>query len=187
MDNLFEVLIYLIIIISFLSSLFKKKEQPKTTQKPERPQTTYQNNESDGFSEFESDSAQTEASGYDILSEIENIFNQELGRPKAQTESLPKQVSTANERSLEQESVNYDRFELERKAAIETQKRFQRDEIKIDSKTEKAALMFEELLNKQRAKTVIANPLIKKIKNPRMIKDYILVSEILNKPLALRK
>lgn len=184
MDNFFEVLIYLIIIISFLSSLFKKKEQPKTTQKP---QTPHQQSKSDGFSEFESEPVEVESSGYDILSEIENIFNQELGKPKPKTESITKPEERIKDRSLEQESVNYDKFDLEKKVALDTQKRFQRREIKIDSRTEKAALMFEELSKKQRAKTHISHPLIKKIKNPLLIKEYILVSEILNKPLALRK
>lgn len=184
MDNFFEVLIYLIIIISFLSSLFKKKEQPKTTHKPPAPQ---QQRDSDAFSEFESESVEAEPAGYDILSEIENIFNEEFGKPKPHTESIPKTNEKIRDRSLEQESVSYDEFDLERKIALDTQKRFQRKEIQVDSRTEKAALMFEELLKKQGAKTHISHPLIKKIKNPRAIKEYILVSEVLNKPLALRK
>lgn len=184
MDNFFEVLIYLIIIISFLSSLFKKKENPNSSQKP---QPTPNKSSSDGFSEFESESVEVESSGYDILSEIENIFNQELGKPKTHTQSKPKPDQSISDISLEGQSVNYDTHDLEKKVALETQKRFQRREIKLDSGTEKAALMFEELLNKQRAKAHTAHPLIKKIKNPQLIKDFIIVSEILNRPLSLRK
>ncbi len=184
MDNFFEVLIYLIIIISFLSSLFKKKEQPKA---PPSQQGSVKKQPSDGFSEFESESVEVESSGYDILSEIENIFNQELGKPKQRTESEIKPEPKIRDRSLEADSINYDKFELEKKAALDTQKRFQRREITVDARTETAAMMFEELLKKQRAKSLVSHPIIKKIKNPQMIKDYIIVSEILNKPLALRK
>lgn len=186
MDNFFEVLIYLIIIISFLSSLFQKKEKPKTTQKPEG---TAQQKPSDGFSEFENVPLEVESSssGYDILSEIEKIFNEDLGAPKPKQEPEIRTTSRIEDRSLEAESVNYDKFDLEKRIALETQARFQKKEIKIDSKTELAAKMFEELLKKQGAKKRERHPIVQKIKNPQLIKDYIVVSEILNKPLALRK
>ncbi len=183
MDNLFDILVYLIIIISFLAPLFKKKEKPNTT---EKPQQSHQRS-SDGFSEFETETVVTETSDYDILTELEIIFNQDLGKPKPQIESKQRSEEKIKEVSLEQTSVNYDKFELEKKIGLETQKKFQRKEIKLDSDTEKAAMMFEELLGKQGAKVRTTHLLIKKIRNPRLIKDYIVVSEILNRPLALRK
>jgi hypothetical protein len=186
MDNFFEILIYLIIIISFLSSLFQKKEKPKTTQKPEG---AAKQKSSDSFSEFEAEPIDVESSsaGYDILSEIEKIFNEDLGAPKPKQEAEIRTAKSVEDRSLETESVNYDKFDLEKRMALETQARFQRKEVKVDSKTELAAKMFEELLKKQGAKKREKHPIIQKIKNPQLIKDYIVVSEILNKPLALRK
>ncbi|MCS7052354.1 MAG: hypothetical protein NZM09_01330 [Ignavibacterium sp.] len=184
MDSLFDIIIFLIIIISFLSSLFQKKEKPKTTQKTEG---STQTKSSDGFSEFESEKIEVEAPSYDILSEIEKIFNEDLGVPKQKREPEFQTPSTIPERSLETESISYDKFDLEKKVALETQAKFQRKEIAIDSKTETAAKMFEELLKKQGAKKKEKHPIIKKIRDPQLIKDYIIVSEILNKPLALRK
>jgi hypothetical protein len=183
MDNLFEILIYLFIIISFLSSLFKKKEEPK----PPKTQQSKSQKSIDEFTEYEIESLESKTESYDILSELENIFNQDLGTPKQKQETPRVFKGEIKPDSLEQESINYDKFDLERKIALETQSRFQRKEIIIDDKTERAAQMFEEMLFNQRAKAQVVHPLIKKIKDRKLIKDYIIISEILQKPLALRK
>jgi predicted nucleotidyltransferase len=184
MDNIFEVLIYLIIIISFISSLFKKKEEPKA---PQTQQGSVKKESSDTFSEFDFDKSTVKSSDYDLLEEIESIFNQDFGSPKKNKDIPSEQHKIQSEYSLEHTKMNYDNFDIESRIILENQKKFHRNEIKIDSKTEIAAKMFEELLNKKGAKQKSINPLIKKIKNPTLIKDYILVSEILNKPLSLRK
>ncbi len=185
MDNFFEVLIYLIIIISFLSSLFKKKEVPKSP--PNSKTEPTKKSSSDGFDEFETSADTQTKEDFDILAELENIFNEDFGKPK----SAPKPEKQTNieysDKSLEIKSPNYEDFSFETSKALEAQSRFKRREITVDSKIEKAAELFEQALNNQRAKQQVFHPLVKKIRNPKMIKDYIVVSEILQKPLALRK
>lgn len=181
MDNLFEVLIYLLIIISFLSSFFKKKEVPKPTQKPQS------STEQVPLSKSSQQQQDIESSGYGILEELESIFDEDLGRPK--TTPSKSQYDYYSDQIIHhsKEKKYYQNENIENKVSLEHQLKFQRRKIEIDEKTEKAASAFEEMLNEQFNKKRIVHPLIKKIKNPSLIKDYILVSEILNKPLALRK
>lgn len=189
MDNLLEYLFYFILIVSFLSSLFKKKEVPKTP--PSTLPQPVERSKTDGFDEFEFSSDAPSKEDFDILSEIESIFNEELGTPKQKPKTKTKfdhySYSEQSNKSLETESPNYDNIDFETSKNLEAQSRFKRREIFVDSNIEKAAELFEQVLNNQRTKKQELHPLVKKIRNPKAIKDYILVAEILNKPLALRK
>ena len=68
MDNIFEILIYLIIIVSFLSSIFKKKKQQQQRPPARQPQheETYQTEVSVPQTEKKEE--------YDILRELEDFF-----------------------------------------------------------------------------------------------------------------
>ena len=186
MDNVFEILIYLIIIISFLSSIFKKKQ--KHQQRPQqRPQRENYEQKDVAISETQ------QKEEYDVLKEIEDFFK--VGTEKyEQGQQVP----------VEQESTESDyRIKGKQKtetmpstAATESYKNVidrQREELKmkramVDSVVEEKAKQFEKLLSKPvQPITTIASTIKSKLSNPRDIKEYIIFSEILGKPKALRR
>ena len=187
MDNVFEILIYLIIIISFLSSIFKKKKQQQQQRPPARqPQTdeTIQTEVAVPQSEKKED--------YDILRELEDFFK--VGEePSGQQIPIPvppqqQKVPESEEHTLtdswhaKTESEHYV-DEWERK----------RSEVKkmitsVDSSIEKKAALFEASLDKKDiAYSGIALSVKLKMRNPSTLKEYIIFSEILGKPKALRR
>jgi hypothetical protein len=185
MDNVFEILIYLIIIISFLSSIFKKKKQQQ--QKPPVRQT-----QQEEYSQTEASIPQTQSKEeYDILKELEVFFK--VGtEEQAPTIPVPhdsRQPSTQKEDMTRRESwqarteSEHDIEDWEGKKA-EVKKRMAR----VDSSVEKKAALFEESLGKKEAVfSSIALTVKSKITNPSTLKEYIIFSEILGKPKALRR
>ena len=185
MDNVFEILIYLIIIISFLSSIFKKKQQSQ--KKPPVPQ---QQPEEHYQSEVEPPQAQKKAE-YDILRELEDFFKvgdestqQETPVPQMKTESLPSMEEHINtdtwHEPTESEHVmdDWERKRTEVKKIISS----------VDSSIEKKAAMFEESLGKKETTySSFALAVKSKMINPSTLKEYIIFSEILGKPKALRR
>ena len=185
MDNIFEILIYLIIIISFLSSIFKKKKQQQ--QKPPTQQTQHEE-----YSQVEVSTPQTQSKGeYDILKELEVFFKvgtestkQEIPIPQ----ELPKRMTPIEEHSRTDSwqtptSSEHLADDWERKKE-EVSKRVAR----VDSSVEKKAAMFEESLErKESVYSSIALSVKSKIANPTTLKEYIIFSEILSKPKALRR
>lgn len=189
MDNVFEILIYLIIIISFLSSIFKKKKQQPQKKPPAQqpqPDEYYQTQPT------EVSIPQTQPKeDYDILKELEDFFK--VGdEPTARKVPVPQQpaesVPTLEEHTKSENwktptlSEHYaDDWELKKE---EVTKRVAR----VDSSIEKKAVMFEESLTKREAVySSIAMTVKSKIGNPSTLKEYIIFSEILGKPKALRR
>jgi hypothetical protein len=188
MDNLFEILIYVIIIISFLSSIFKKKQQPQKKPPVQQPrQEDYYQVEQSEASVPQSQSKEE----YDILRELEDFFkvgNEQTERrvpaPQQQTESLPsvEEHTKSEDWKSPTESEHYvdqwERKKTEVKKIISS----------VDSSIEKKAAMFEESLErKESAYSCFALAVKSKIKNPSTLKEYIIFSEILGKPKALRR
>lgn len=182
MDNVFEILIYLIIIISFLSSIFKKKQQQQKKPPVQKPHTE-QVKVSAPQSEREED--------YDILRELEDFFKvgdesvtQKVPVPQQPSESVPTleehtksetwQTPTSSEHVID----DWERKKSEVKKIIAG----------VDSSIEKKAAMFEESLEKhESAYSSIALSVKSKMKKPSTLKEYIIFSEILGKPKALRR
>jgi Na+-transporting methylmalonyl-CoA/oxaloacetate decarboxylase gamma subunit len=188
MDNIFEILIYLIIIISFLSSILKKKQQPQKKPPVQQPrQEDYYQAEQTEVSAPQPQSKQE----YDILRELEDFFkvgNEQTDRrvpaPKQQTESLPsaEEHTKSEDWKSPTESEHYvdqwERKKTEVKKIISS----------VDSSIEKKAAMFEESLErKESVYSSIALAVKSKIKNPSTLKEYIIFSEILGKPKAFRR
>ena len=186
MDNFFEILIYLIIIVSFLSSIFKKKKQQQQRPPARQPQA-------DETNQTEVAIPQTEKKeDYDILRELEDFFKvgEEPGRQQIPVPVPPQQQKAPDmgEHTLtdswhaKTESEQYV-DEWERK----------RSEVKkivtsVDSSIEKKAALFEASLDKKdMAYSSIALSVKSKMKNPSTLKEYIIFSEILGKPKALRR
>src|SRR5574338_76178 len=85
MDDLFQYLIWGIIIFSFLSSFFKKKEPPKQTPLPKAKQPdviSYPKQQSD----VERIAVSQKQDEYDILRELENLFKGEIKTPTPQSQ-----------------------------------------------------------------------------------------------------
>lgn len=185
MDNPLEILIYLIIIISFLSSLFKKKGKPqgKSERQTAKPPQTKPSTEEN----------------YDILSEIENLFKTETASPqKVETKSLEaeskvepasehlettewhKQTETEHKPTVSEHS--FESWEEKAKKTEENQKQA------LDEKIVKQAEIFEKNLRKKRfAQADIRKKIHQNLKQPTSLREYILFSEILGKPKAFQE
>lgn len=186
MDNVFEILIYLIIIISFLSSIFKKKQQPQKKPPVQRPQK-------DDYYQDEVVIPQTEKKEeYDILKELEDFFKvgEEPGKPQ-----IPIPVPTEQQKVPDVgEHTRSDNWQTSTESehyvdAWERKKSAVKKIISsVDSSIEKKAAMFEESLEKKETSySSFALAVKSKMKNPSTLKEYIIFSEILGKPKALRR
>jgi hypothetical protein len=185
MDNVFEILIYLIIIISFLSSIFKKKKQQQQKPPVRQPQQ-------EEHYQTEASVPQTQSKEeYDILKELEVFFKvgdapteKKLPAPEQQTKSFPSvdEHTKSEDWKTPTESEHY--ADLWERKKTEVKKLI----ASVDSSIEKKAAMFEESLEKHESVySSIALSVKSKMKNPSTLKEYIIFSEILGKPKALRR
>ena len=204
MDDLFQYLIYGIIIISFLSSFFKKKEPPKQTPLPKtkQPDSSSYNRKS---VETEPNVLAQKNAQYDILRELENMFKGNLNIPDQQK---PKQVDSYDiyesteikdqdldlvvdkrmQRSVEDKNpigsrATYDEKISDRTSGFDKQKQTR----VIDPKIESSAQAFERVLAGPRKQRASISDFNRKLKNPSTVREYILFAEILRKPKALRR
>lgn len=212
MDDLFQYLIYGIIIFSFLSSLFKKKEQPKPPLPKSAPKTGVQFPKEQESMELSK--ATQKADEYDILKEIENLFKDQVKVPQQQktNSSVPREYydHEISDKDLELENdiriqrevesnipIEYrtsveERNYIEPKGTIEKKRSVEdrittRTKTKPDKKIDAQAEQFEKVLSGLQKKSVFHSEFRKKIKNPLTVREFILFSEILGKPKALRR
>jgi hypothetical protein len=197
MDDLFSILIYIIVIISFLASLFKKKSPGAPPTQDRRVPQDRLPDETVAVEE----PGQKEPTDYDILKEIENMFktdaerHQELsGKTKIQevAQKTEKKHPVSYEDYVQKQSAEvspYDKFNEQRVSQSERRySDYKSKQVKVDSKVEEQARKFQALLERRKsAQEVPANRIIRKIRNPETIREYILVSEILARPKALRR
>ena len=193
MDNIFEFLIYGFIIVSFISSFFKKKKPP-----PKEPsdQTPHQRTDITENKIIDIPPSQKpKAEEYDILKEIEGFFN--VGQTK-QTETKvhtdEKMYEGAKDRenyipvpeksfhtTTSSEHTFIDPWDIKRNELEERKK-------KISPKIEKQASAYEEsLIKKESAATEIIKDISERLKNPSTLKEYVIISEIIGKPKALKR
>jgi len=186
MDNVFEILIYVIIIISFLSSIFKKKKQQQ--QKP-----TAQQPQSDEYSQAEVAVPQAQPKEeYDVLKELEDFFKvgEEPTRQQIPVPVPPKQPKIPDMEEHIRTDPWHARTESEHYVDDWERKKSEVKKIisSVDSSIEKKAALFESSLDKKEATfSSIALAVKSKMKNPSTLKEYIIFSEILGKPKALRR
>jgi hypothetical protein len=184
MDNVFEILIYLIIIISFLSSIFKKKQTQQKRPPAQQP-------DHDESYQTEVSTTQSQPKEYDILRELEDFFKtgaepSKTGAPITQRkeESVPssgghKTYDEWHEPTISEHIVDkWEDKKTEVKKILSS----------IDSAIEKKAAVFEESLwKKENVYSEIALSIRSKFKNPSTLKEYVIFSEILGKPKAFRR
>jgi hypothetical protein len=204
MDDLFQYIIYGIIIFSFLSSFFKKKELPKPPLPGTKPKDSIAYPKPPENVNLET--AIKKHDEYDILRELENMFKGNLKIPE---QPKPKQVDTNDiyqsheikdkdldlvidkrmQRSVQDQSpigsrLTYDERKLPvNKLSIDRQKKGRT----VDDKIEAGALAFEKVLAGPLKQRTTITEFNRKLKNPSTVREYILFSEILGKPKALRR
>jgi len=203
MDDLFKILIWGIIIFSFLRPLFKKKQQDKNIP------TTKSRTDSPGYGDLsvkESEPAvlSQKNDDYDILRELQNMFKGNLKIPE---QPKPKQVDPYNiyqSREIKDKNLDLvvdkrmqrnvgDQNPIGSRTTYDDNKISDKEVVVvkrtrvIDSKIEAEAQKFEKVLSGLHKKSIVQSEFIRKIKNPATIREYILFSEILGKPKALRR
>ena len=195
MDNIFEYLIYGFIIISFISSFFKKKKKISLPEEQSH-QTLLQRTDitEDKFIDIPP-SQEPKAEEYDILKGIESFFD------VGQSQQTQKKVHTDKEMyEGAKDRENYmpvpeksfhtltasehtftDPWDVKRK---ELKKKKER----LSPEIEKRASEYEESLKrKESAATEIIKDINERLKNPTSLKEYIIISEIIGKPKALKR
>lgn len=194
MDNFIDILIYVLIIATFLSSLFRKKKVPpkditedsQVQHDPiNRPVTRTQ----------VTPQKQPEEVEFDLFKEFENFFNTNIEKPKQQeTKSftpvretqrnredyIPVPEKSFHEKTASEHS-NVNKWERKR-TEIEKKKKA------IDTRIEKEASQFEKFLHKEVTPAInVMGSLNQKLKSPSTLREYIVISEILGKPRVHRK
>lgn len=186
MDNFFEILIYLVIIISFLSGLLKKKDKQK--QAPvQKPQTTE-------YSEPEVTVVQApQREEYDILREIEDFFKvgDQESKPQ-QTQTVPEyQPKRDYEFEEHKQTEQWHQPTISEHQYTDILKKKQQEVTdktsKENSTIEQQAVKFQKhLTQKQTAASEISIKIKERLKHPATLKDYVIISEIMSKPKAFR-
>jgi len=184
MDNFFEILIYLIIIISFLSSIFKKKQQQQKRPPAQQP-------DHDENYQSEVSATQSRPKDYDILRELEVLFK---GGEVSTDKSTPIPQQKTETLSSMEEREEFDSWHEPTKSehTIDNWERKKGEVQKIlagvDSAIEKKAAEFEDSLwKKEKEFSGIALSIRSRFKSPSTLTEYIIFSEILGKPKALRR
>ena len=195
MDNIFEYLIYGFIIISFISSFFKKKKKISLPEEQSH-QTLLQRTDitEDNIIDIPP-SQKSKAEDYNILKEIESFFD------VGQSQQTQKKVHTDKEMyEGAKDRENYmpvpeksfhtltasehtftDPWDVKRKE-LEKKKE------KLSPEIEKRASAYEERLKrKESVATEIIRDINERLKNPTSLKEYIIISEIIGKPKALKR
>lgn len=193
MDNLFEYLIYGIIIISFISSFFKKK---KRLAKEPSDQTLHQRTDitEDKFIDIPP-SQEPKAEEYDILKGIESFFD--VGQPK-QTETKVHTDKEMYEGAKDRENyIPVPEKSFHTLTASEhtftnpwdvKRKELEKKKEKLSPEIEKHASAYEEsLIRKDSAATGIIKDIKERLKSPSTLKEYVIISEIMGKPKALKR
>ena len=196
MDDVFQILIYILIAVSFLSSLFKKK---KPVQPPPEDSSSLEASNIADRQYIESPQfAVQETENTDIIKEIESFFNLS-DSPPPEKPSAPKHddkevYEGAKERDnylkvpeesfhkrSESEHTFTDPWDEKRKE-VEKRKKTITPEIE-----EQASAYQENFEKKETASTEIIEVISERIQDPASLKEYIIISEIIGKPKALSR
>jgi hypothetical protein len=171
MDNIFQILIFLFVIYTIFNSIFGKK-------KPQRPQNNFPRDET-GEAETQA-SPQSQDSSVDIL---QDLFGFKIPKSGDEYENLPRRTiprdletglpgveNQIDPKKKDIQDINYDQL-----PSIELQKNI----IVVEEPH-----MAYEVAPSFNRRTV---ELKQKIKNPITLRELYLISEIINKPKAIRR
>lgn len=205
MDDLFQYLIYGIIIFSFLSSFFKKKEPPKQTPAPKKRDDVSLSS-GDPLSQTlskEGVKVANKQDEFEILKELENLFKGDFKIPEPPKPKPSENVDYYKSHEIKDKDLNltedkrFNRDVTDRKPIgyrqtfdekVSDRKNLSGSQSRaVDPKIEEGSKTFERVLAGPRKQRAAITEFNKKLKNPRTVKEYILFSEILGKPKALRR
>ncbi len=193
MDNIFEYLIYGFIIISFISSFFKKK---KRLPKEPSDQTLHQRTDITENKIIDiPPSQEPKAEEYHILKGIESFFD--VGKPK-QAETKVHTDKEMYEGAKDRENyIPVPEKSFHTLTASEhtftnpwdvKRKELEKKKEKLSPEIEKRVSAYEEsLIKKDSAATGIIKVINERLKNPSSLKEYVIISEIIGKPKALKR
>lgn len=197
MDDFFQILIYILIAVSFLSSLFKKKKPVQPPPANELHQDVSLRPDEPVSSKQISTEQKTEQP--DFLKELEGFFS--LDVPEAPPKKEPpvkhddKAVySEAKDRAdykpvpeesfhqqTESEHTFIDPWDKKRKEVEQKQK-------SITPEIEEQSSAYRESLSREEAvENEIFHNIRNRIQDPASLKEYIIFSEIIGKPKAWRR
>jgi hypothetical protein len=183
MDNLFELIIFFFVIYSIISSLFGKKKKPQTQQRKKPVQ--YRSKP-----EVDTKTSTAKPSNKDIL---EELFGFKIPQPETEPQS------TRNEKY--DENLEYSSWDPEKEFDKKVKQResveyrnIEKDvpdinydkEVSLEKKKltrPKSVFQEYETIKKINKKAI---GLRNKLRNPETFRDMFIISEIINKPKALR-
>ncbi len=199
MEDAIQIIIFILFFIfSIISSKNKKKKQQKIKRQANPPsgkiykQQTQQNKQQDIFEELfglkpkpqvppvgtATEANKQKESGY------KTWYAEDDFKPKRHNDNYSfKEKDEELKQEFAEEDIEHDVFRIKRKS------NFEEDIKKTKEKLTKEKLEHGALIkNKQNlTKNTVENKYQKLFQNPSTLKDYIIVSEILNKPKALRR
>lgn len=193
MDNIFEYLIYGFIIISFISSFFKKK---KPLPKESSDLTPHQRTDITENKIIDIPPSQRpKAEEYDILKEVENFFNvrqPQQTETKAHTDKQMYEGASNRENYIPVPENSFHTTTASEHSFTDPwdikRKELEKSRIKLSPKIEKKVSAYEEsLIRKESAATGIIKDIKERLNSPSSLKEYVIISEIIGKPKALKR
>jgi len=173
MDNIVDYLVVLFFIVSFLSSIFKKKKAKANTEVDTQKQT------------IEKPTAIEKKSTGNIFDSFIKSVNDELEKAKQETarSEVDEYYEQAMRKSVENEvSINNSYRQSEYiEPLMAKKKKSEKEKIAIKSYSDSLKLMKEKHESKK------AKEIRNSLRQSNSIKNFIIVNEILGKPKALQR
>lgn len=194
MDNsFFQILFWIFIIAIILSSLLSKK--PRGTQKKEEGQIPVPRDEDPRYAKnIESYNEEEKEINVEIKDEITNLFKSEnenkIPPPIKETkiETYNRESSKPVEQKIPDEYFGWPGTPKQQPAQIIVKdvEKIASEVKQMDSKIEKEAKAFEKYLGKEEMMGPMMSSLKEKIKSPQTLKEYVVISEIIGKPVGMK-
>ncbi|MCZ6703753.1 MAG: hypothetical protein O6940_12030 [Ignavibacteria bacterium] len=195
MDNIFEILIYLFIIISFVSSFFRKKKKELIKREQMMTQISDQARINEEVDVQASPSVQTQEQKHDILKEFEGFFNVGKREEESQIQPLRETLEETDESKKEFIRIPEDSFHTQTESEHTLIDPWDEKKVEIDKsiksispEIEKKASDFKEYLEiPETSGAKISHKIRDRMKQPATLKEYVVISEIMGKPKALKR
>ncbi len=185
MDDVFQILIYLLIIISFIAPIFRKKNKDKSSLQSPRQRFPLQDGSKE-ISEVKIKAAESKQPDYDVLKELENFFK--VGPEEKTQNSINQNLKYEGFRQepvpeIFPQTPNYQSTWEKKKTEVESVVR------SLDKKIESQAKQFQDEMAYMEKPTSnkLASQIKMNIRKPEKLKEYILMAEIIGKPKSLRR
>jgi len=194
-DNIFEVLIYVFIIISFLSSFFRKKKKEAIKKEQMQAQISDQQGMNEEVNVQASPPVQIQEPEYDILKEFEDFFK--VGERKEEREIQPQRETVTGPEEIIREFKRVPEDSFHTKTASEhtfvdpwdkKQIDIAKRKESISSEVDKQATAFEKYLKiPDTSAARISHKIKERMRQPTSLKEYVIISELMGKPKALKR